>query len=104
MIKHILLAGAVLACLSGGAKAQVNPYVGEIRTFAFTFCPYGWLATKGQLLSITSYSTLYQLLGTRYGGDGVSTFALPRTRVLYTFYNQPLTQCIAYLGVFPSQG
>jgi microcystin-dependent protein len=106
MIKRVLMAAAVAACMcmSGGAKAQAtNPYVGEIEIFSFTFCPKGWLPTKGQLLQITSYQTLYQLIGTRYGGDGVTTFALPKSRALYTFNNQLLTQCIAYLGVFPSQ-
>jgi microcystin-dependent protein len=90
--------------MSGGAKAQgVSPFVGEIETFAFTFCPNGWLPTNGQLLSITNYFALYNLIGTRYGGNGVTTFALPRSRPITTLNNIRLTQCMSYLGVFPSQ-
>lgn len=52
-------------------------YVGEIRLFAGTFAPEGWAYCQGQLLAIEDNETLFQLLGTTYGGDGTSTFALP---------------------------
>lgn len=52
-------------------------YVGEIRLFAGTYAPEGWLFCQGQLLQIAGNEALYQLLGTTYGGDGTSTFALP---------------------------
>ncbi len=105
MLKQAVLAATVLASLSGGAKAQAtNPYIGEIQTFAFPYCPYQWLPTNGQLLQIASYPILYDLLGKRFGGDGVKTFALPKTRGLTTYNNVPLTQCISTLGVYPSQG
>ena len=54
-------------------------YVGEIRPFAGTFAPVDWHLCDGSLLSIPNYSTLYNLIGTTYGGDGVNTFALPAT-------------------------
>jgi len=54
-----------------------QPYVGEIRIFAGTFVPVNWALCNGQLLSIAQYDTLYVLLGTTYGGDGVNTFGLP---------------------------
>src|SRR5437868_626698 len=54
-----------------------NPYVGEIRLWASNFEPYGWLFCKGQLLPISENDVLFQLIGTTYGGDGESTFALP---------------------------
>ncbi|HEY0589725.1 MAG TPA: tail fiber protein [Pseudoduganella sp.] len=57
-----------------------NPYLGEIRMFAGNFAPAGWAFCDGQLLSITEYDTLFTLLGTTYGGDGQSTFALPDMR------------------------
>jgi len=105
MIKQILMAASMVACTAGGAKAQaVSPYIGELQSFAFTFCPHGWLPTKGQLVSITTYNVLYQLLGTRYGGDGITTFGLPKTRSLTTVNSIPMTQCISTQGVFPSQG
>ena len=52
-------------------------YIGEIRIFAGTFAPVGWLFCDGRLLQISEYDTLYSLLGTTYGGDGNTTFALP---------------------------
>lgn len=54
-----------------------DSFVGEIRMFAGTFAPEGWLDCDGQLLQISVYGTLFDLIGTTYGGDGQSTFALP---------------------------
>src|SRR4051812_37780957 len=56
---------------------MAQPYVGEIRMFAGNFAPAGWLFCDGQLLPISENETLFQLIGTIYGGDGESTFALP---------------------------
>jgi len=63
---------------------MAQPYVGEIRMFAGNFAPAGWMFCEGQLLPISENETLFQLIGTTYGGDGQSTFALPdlRGRVL----------------------
>src|SRR6267154_750487 len=57
-----------------------QPYVGEIRIFAGNFAPAGWMFCEGQLLPISENETLFQLIGTIYGGDGQSTFALPDLR------------------------
>ena len=57
-----------------------QPYVGEIRMFAGNFAPAGWAFCAGQLLPISENETLFQLIGTTYGGDGQSTFALPDLR------------------------
>src|SRR5271168_511207 len=57
-----------------------SPYVGEIRMAGFNFAPVGWMFCQGQLLSITQNSTLFQLIGTTYGGDGENTFGLPDLR------------------------
>jgi len=54
-----------------------QPFVGEIRMFGGNFAPAGWELCNGQLLSIAQNSTLFNLIGTTYGGDGTSTFALP---------------------------
>jgi microcystin-dependent protein len=54
-----------------------SPYVGEIRMFGGSFAPAGWMTCDGQLLPISEYDTLFNLIGTTYGGDGQSTFALP---------------------------
>lgn len=56
---------------------MAQPYVGEIRMFAGNFAPAGWMFCHGQLLPISENETLFQLIGTTYGGDGQSTFALP---------------------------
>lgn len=57
-----------------------NPFVGEIRMFGGNFAPQGWEFCWGQLISISENETLYVLIGTTYGGDGVTTFALPDLR------------------------
>jgi len=54
-----------------------SPYVGEIRMFGGTFAPAGWAMCQGQLMPISQNDTLFNLIGTTYGGDGQSTFALP---------------------------
>lgn len=54
-----------------------DPYVGEIRMFGGTYAPYGWSLCNGGLLAISEYSALFNLIGTTYGGNGVSTFAVP---------------------------
>jgi microcystin-dependent protein len=59
---------------------MAQPYVGEIRQFAGNFAPAGWMFCEGQLLPISEYETLFNLIGTTYGGDGQSTFALPDLR------------------------
>lgn len=57
-----------------------DPYIGEIRLFGGNFAPVGWLFCEGQTLSISEFETLFQLIGTTYGGDGQETFALPDLR------------------------
>src|SRR2546430_10905890 len=59
---------------------MAQPYVGEIRMFGGNFAPAGWMFCEGQLLPISENETLFQLIGTTYGGDGESTFALPDLR------------------------
>lgn len=59
---------------------MAQPYVGEIRMFAGNFAPAGWMFCEGQLLPISENETLFQLIGTTYGGDGQETFALPDLR------------------------
>ena len=54
-----------------------DPYIGEIRMFAGNFAPLGWEFCNGQIVAISDYDTLFNLIGTTYGGDGQVTFALP---------------------------
>ncbi|GAB3572406.1 phage tail protein [Hymenobacter daeguensis] len=83
--------GALVAglFLSRAAKAKVaspqqvlggTPYLGEIQLFAFGFAPRGWALCEGQILPIAQNAALFSLLGTTYGGNGQTTFALPDMR------------------------
>jgi microcystin-dependent protein len=55
----------------------MDPFVAEIRIFPFNFAPKGWAFCNGQILPLSQNTALFSLLGTTYGGDGKSTFALP---------------------------
>lgn len=55
----------------------MDPFIGEIKAVPYNFAPQGWAFCNGQLLSISEYTGLFTLIGTIYGGDGVSTFAVP---------------------------
>ena len=55
----------------------MEPLIGQVMLFAGNFAPVGWMFCQGQLLSISQYDVLFTILGTTYGGDGVTTFALP---------------------------
>jgi microcystin-dependent protein len=58
----------------------MDPFLGEIRPFGFDFAPHGWAQCNGQILSIAQNTALFSLLGTTYGGNGQTTFALPDLR------------------------
>ena len=84
-----LACSAIAALAASGwhtaASAQANdPFIGQIMCAAFNFAPQGWAELNGQLLSIQQNTALFSLLGTTYGGNGTTTFALPdmRARVL----------------------
>ena len=83
------LSGAVLALLSLGATLPAtrataqDMYIGEFRLFGNNFCPLGWARADGSLLPIVNNEALFALIGTVYGGDGQTTFALPDLRGRY---------------------
>ncbi len=77
-IKYILIALAFL--FAKPTFAQVDPYIGEIRAFGFNFAPQGWMICQGQLLPIAQNTALFSILGTTYGGNGQTSFALPDLR------------------------
>jgi len=70
------LAAQAITIKPASAQGE-NPFLGEIAMVAFDFAPKGWALCNGQLLPISQYTALFSLLGTTYGGDGVTTFALP---------------------------
>ncbi|MGA7498481.1 MAG: tail fiber protein [Isosphaeraceae bacterium] len=72
---------------------MAEPFLGEISPVAFNFAPQGWALCNGQLLPINQNQALFALLGTTYGGDGVSNFALPDLRgrvIVSSSSNYPL--------------
>ena len=80
-MKKFLLIGLFAILSMGKANAQqVETFLGEIRMFAGNFAPTGWAFCQGQLLPIAQNTALFSLLGTTYGGDGMTTFALPDLR------------------------
>jgi len=58
----------------------MEPFLGSLLLVPFSFAPAGWALCNGQLLPISQYTALFSLLGTTYGGDGVTNFALPDLR------------------------
>ena len=80
-MKKFLLIGLFAILSMGKANAQqVETFLGEIRMFAGNFAPTGWAFCQGQLLPIAQNQALFSLLGTTYGGDGMTSFALPDLR------------------------
>lgn len=71
---------ALLAGMSHDVNAGLESFVGEISYVGFNFAPNGWMQCSGQLLPISQYSALFSLLGTTYGGNGQTNFALPDLR------------------------
>lgn len=87
---HLLATAAAVAGALGSvsaASAQSTTYVGEILKLPYNFCPIDTLPADGQLLSIAQYNVLYVLYGTTYGGDGVTTFALPSMQSRISIHN-----------------
>ena len=106
-MKTVLFAvtAAIASATTFPVLAGSNPFLAEVETFAFNFCPTGWLPLDGRLLPINQNQALFSLLGTTYGGDGKTTFALPLGKPVFTLSNgsPQLLQCIAILGIFPSR-
>jgi microcystin-dependent protein len=74
------IAGASLMAVAPAYACDDQPYLGMVCMTAATYCPRGYAEANGQLMSISQYSALYALMGTTYGGDGRSSFALPDLR------------------------
>jgi microcystin-dependent protein len=79
MKKQLFLLALVLGSFVYQSNAQ-DAMLGEVKLFAGTFTPRGWAFCEGQLLQVSEYSALFSIIGTTYGGDGRTTFALPDLR------------------------
>ena len=80
MKKSIIILVFLVSILNSSTIYAQDPYIGEIRLVAFNFAPQGWALCNGQILPISQNQALFVLLGTTYGGNGVTTFALPDLR------------------------
>lgn len=107
MRRLLLIAAAAMMVSTVEAPARDTPFIGEVETFPYTFCPVGWLRADGSLLQISQYDVLFSLIGTTYGGDGQSTFALPRIASSSGPSSQASATgyavCIAVDGLYPSR-
>lgn len=80
----------------------MDPFLGQIQLFPYIFAPVNWLPCNGQILPVAQYRPLYSLLGTKFGGDGINTFALPDLRgAALGQYNQYYINVIN--GIYPSR-
>lgn len=80
LLKKAILPLALAATPLPSTACGIDSFLVEVCTFAFNFCPKGYAETAGQLLPISQNQALFALLGTMYGGDGMTTFALPDLR------------------------
>jgi microcystin-dependent protein len=103
MGKVVALVLAVLTAVPQSRPAAAEPFLAEISTVAFDYCPRGWAQLRGQLLPINQNQALFSLLGTEYGGNGQTNFALPYGKPVFTLDRKPMLQCIALQGIFPSR-
>ena len=78
----------------------MEPILGQVQLFAFGFAPLGWMTCNGQLMPIPENTVLFSLLGTTYGGDGHTTFALPNIPPVTP---QGPGYCIAIIGIAPTR-
>ena len=95
----ILVLCFLLSITSKPSFANYNTVVAEIQVFPYNFAPLGYQPCDGRSLQIADYQTLYSLLGTKFGGDGMTTFNLPDLRGMEP--NPWVKYCIATEGIYP---
>lgn len=79
----------------------MDPFIGQIEFFAFTYAPQDWMLCNGQLLQVNQNTALFSLLGNRFGGDGRTTFALPKIAPMKTETGVEIQAYIAVQGLYP---
>jgi microcystin-dependent protein len=82
----------------------MEAFIGSLSLVAFNFAPPGWMFCQGQTLPISQNQALFSLIGTTYGGDGVTNFKLPNLTGPTDASGATLNWMIAIYGVFPSRG
>jgi microcystin-dependent protein len=85
------------------ADASIFLYLGQVEFLATNFCPEGWLPADGRPLQIVQYQTLFSAMGTTYGGNGTTNFALPKVTMRTASGGAMLTACVVTVGKFQYQ-
>lgn len=80
---------------------MMDPFIGQIELFPYSFEPMGWARCDGRLMPISQYDVLFSLIGINYGGDGQTNFALPN--LLGTEPIPGMDFFIAYVGLYPQR-
>ncbi|WP_134703729.1 phage tail protein [Ammoniphilus sp. YIM 78166] len=101
LLLTLLTSAAITMAPNHEAEASADPYIGEIQLFPYNFAPRGWAVCEGQLLSISTNTALFSLLGTNFGGNGMTTFALPDLRGAEP--SPYVRYYISLQGVFPAR-
>lgn len=81
----------------------MDPFLGDIVLFSFDFAPSYWMPCEGQTLQISTYQSLFTLIGTTFGGNGTTTFCLPDLRSAIPIQEIGMHYCIAIQGIYPSR-
>jgi microcystin-dependent protein len=102
-MNRIVLALAVSLAAASPAAADSAHYLGEIIRITSNFCPTDTIETNGQLLPVSLNLALFSLLGTRFGGNGSTTFAVPLLKPVFANDGSRVIQCIVTVGNFPPQ-
>ena len=79
----------------------MDAFIGQIEIFPYTFVPKNWMLCAGQLMPISQNTALFSLLGTNFGGDGKTTFALPNLQGKGPM--KGMEYCIAIQGIYPER-
>src|SRR5271169_5631204 len=86
-----------------GRNSHMNSYLGSLLLVPYNFAPQGWAFCQGQLLPISQNTALFSLIGTTFGGDGVTNFKLPNLTEHKDASGAALKWIIALVGVYPSR-
>jgi len=81
----------------------MEEYLGMVKMFAGNFAPRGWVYCDGHLMDITQNTALFTILGTTYGGDGISTFGLPKLDSVKSGKDAEIKYVICVEGIYPSR-
>jgi microcystin-dependent protein len=100
-IAAFALLGVSTAAAPAEAQREVDLYIGDVPFLATDFCPGGWPPGDGRLLPISDYPAQFRVIGTTYGGDGVSNFALPKVAMATAGGGAMLKSCVTMRGAYP---